>query len=73
MPPYTEFIKKFFELGVSPSDPNLKLLFQILEEDENEESNTTVIQEHNDVSNLNGEEMFGQSEEEFTYDDTCMT
>lgn len=51
MPPYVEFIKKFFVLGVSPSDPDLKLIFQIIEEgDGDKEIYTKVIQEHNDLT-----------------------
>lgn len=68
---YVEFLQKFFELGISPYDLDLKLLFQILEEDD--EKYFKVIKKPNDDLDLNGEEFFGQSEEEFSHDYTCMT
>lgn len=69
-PPYKEFLNKILELRIS----DVKLLLQIWEEAiKDEEKDTKVIQEKNNILDSNEEEAFEQSLEESVYDSVCKT
>lgn len=65
--PYMEFLNKIVKLRISPHDLDVQLLLQIWDKAiKDEAKDTKVIQEHNDVSNSNVEEI----EEESDHDKT---